>query len=135
MTIGVEFGTLMFRMQKEKVVKLQIWDTAGQESFKSITKIFYRGTQCVILTYDITKPDTLQNCAIWIRELRENCGDDAVVLLVGCQADRSEERQVTADMIERFKQEHQVEHHLETSAKTGENVEEMFILCCQLVYL
>lgn len=56
-TVGVQFGTLMVRLQQQ-VFKLQIWDTAGQESFKSITKIFYRGAHCVILAYDITRLDT-----------------------------------------------------------------------------
>lgn len=53
-TVGVEFGTLLVRIQ-EQIFKLQIWDTAGQESFKSITKIFYRGAHCIFLTYDITR--------------------------------------------------------------------------------
>lgn len=53
-TIGVEFGSFMIRIE-DKVLKLQIWDTAGQENFKSITKVFYRGAHCVFLTYNINK--------------------------------------------------------------------------------
>ena len=53
-TVGVEFGSLLVKIE-EKVFKLQIWDTAGQEAFKSITKIFYRGAHCIFLTYDISK--------------------------------------------------------------------------------
>ena len=59
-TVGVEFGTLMIRLHQQNF-KLQIWDTAGQESFKSITKIFYRGAHCVILAYDVTRMDTFVN--------------------------------------------------------------------------
>jgi len=53
-TVGVEFGSLIVKLDST-VFKMQIWDTAGQESFKSITKIFYRGAHCVFLTYDISK--------------------------------------------------------------------------------
>jgi len=56
-TIGVEFGFYAMEL-KGKVVKLQIWDTAGQENFVAITRIFYRKAQCVFLVYDITRRET-----------------------------------------------------------------------------
>lgn len=56
-TIGVEFGSFVIKLDN-KVTKLQIWDTAGQESFRSITRIFYRGAQIVFLTFDITREET-----------------------------------------------------------------------------
>ena len=59
-TVGVEFGSLMIRLE-EQLFKLQIWDTAGQESFKSITKIFYKGAHCVLLAYDITRRSTFES--------------------------------------------------------------------------
>ena len=68
-TVGVEFGTLIVKLESQ-VFKLQIWDTAGQESFKSITKIFYRGAHCVCLCYDITRMDTFLNLEMWIREAK-----------------------------------------------------------------
>jgi Ras-related protein Rab-2A len=67
-TVGVEFGTLLVKLQ-EQIFKLQIWDTAGQESFKSITKIFYRGAHCVVLAYDITRMDTFLNLENWFNEV------------------------------------------------------------------
>lgn len=69
-TVGVEFGTLIVKLESQ-VFKLQIWDTAGQESFKSITKIFYRGAHCVCLCYDITRMDTFLNLETWIREAKQ----------------------------------------------------------------
>ena len=56
-TVGVEFGTLLLRIN-DVIIKLQIWDTAGQESFQSVTKIFYRGAHAVFLTYNITSLQT-----------------------------------------------------------------------------
>ena len=69
-TVGVEFGTLMIRLHEQNF-KLQIWDTAGQESFKSITKIFYRGAHCVVLAYDITRLDTFLNLENWYSEVMQ----------------------------------------------------------------
>jgi Ras-related protein Rab-2A len=69
-TVGVEFGTLIIRLT-DQIFKLQIWDTAGQESFKSITKIFYRGAHCVVLAYDITRLDTFLNLETWFKEVKQ----------------------------------------------------------------
>ncbi len=68
-TIGVEFGSFGLKVD-EKIIKLQIWDTAGQESFKSVTRIFYRGAHCVFLTYDVTREETFANLSDWLNEIR-----------------------------------------------------------------
>jgi len=68
-TIGVEFGAFITKIE-DKLVKLQIWDTAGQESFRSITRIFYRGAHAVFLTYDITREETFNNLIEWLKEVR-----------------------------------------------------------------
>jgi Ras-related protein Rab-2A len=68
-TIGVEFGSFVVRLE-DQIVKLQIWDTAGQESFRSITRIFYRGAHCVFLAYDITRDDTFVNVLDWLKEVK-----------------------------------------------------------------
>ena len=59
-TVGVEFGSLVMKIN-EKIFKLQVWDTAGQENFKSITKVFYRGAHIVFLTFDVNRHDTFHN--------------------------------------------------------------------------
>ena len=68
-TVGVEFGSYMIKVE-EKILKLQIWDTAGQESFRSITKIFYRGAHVVILTYSIINAVTFENLQKWLNEVK-----------------------------------------------------------------
>lgn len=67
-TVGVEFGSLVIKLDQFNF-KLQIWDTAGQENFKSITRIFYKGANCVILAYDITKRDTFEHLGLWHDEV------------------------------------------------------------------
>ena len=81
-TVGVEFGALMVKLEQQ-VFKLQIWDTAGQESFKSITKIFYKGAHCVVLTYDITRLDTFLNLEQWFQEVMAQSEPEVIVILVG----------------------------------------------------
>ena len=68
-TVGVEFGSLLVRMQDINV-KLQIWDTAGQEAFQSITKIFYKGAHAVLMTYDLTSMDSFMNLSHWFQEIK-----------------------------------------------------------------
>jgi len=86
-TVGVEFGTLIIRLE-DQIFKLQIWDTAGQESFKSITKIFYRGAHCVVLAYDITRLDTFLNLETWLKEVKQQTEPNLVVILIGNMKDR-----------------------------------------------
>jgi len=81
-TVGVEFGALMIRLE-EQIFKLQIWDMAGQESFKSITKIFYKGAHAVVLTYDITRMDTFLNLQTWLEEVLAQSEPEVIVILVG----------------------------------------------------
>ena len=93
-TVGVEFGTLLVKLEQQ-VFKLQIWDTAGQESFKSITKIFYRGAHCIFLAYDITRLETFNNLATWYNEVMAQSEPDVILFLVGNKKDKEEEREVT----------------------------------------
>ena len=68
-TVGVEFGSHLIKVE-DKILKLQVWDTAGQESFRSITKIFYRGAHVVILAYSIINALSFENLTDWLREVR-----------------------------------------------------------------
>lgn len=120
-TVGVEFGTLIIKLQ-ETAFKLQIWDTAGQESFKSITKIFYRGAHCVCLCYDITRMDTFLNLETWLREVRVQSEASVTVVLIGNMKDREDLREVKQEQAQEFCRKNNIAFFLETSAKTGENV-------------
>ena len=82
--------------------KLQIWDTAGQESFKSITKIFYKKAHCVLLTYDITRRDTFENLETWHEEVEQHSDPEVIMILVGNQKDREEMREVTVQEAREF---------------------------------
>ena len=131
-TVGVEFGTLLVKLENQ-VFKLQIWDTAGQESFKSITKIFYRGAHCIFLTYDITRLETFNNLNQWYAEAADSGEQDAIFFLVGNKCDMEEKREVTQDRVERFKREKNIHFSFETSSMTGQNIEELFIMASKVL--
>ena len=71
-TIGVEFGSFMVKLVNRTVVKLQIWDTAGQEQFRSITKLFYKNSNAAVVVYDVTKADSFEDVGGWLDEIEEN---------------------------------------------------------------
>ncbi len=82
----MEFGSFGVKIDG-KIIKLQIWDTAGQESFKSVTRIFYRGAHCVFLTFDVTREDTFVNLSNWLSEVRQHAIEDVRVYIVGNKGD------------------------------------------------
>ena len=86
-TVGVEFGTLLVKLEQQ-VFKLQIWDTAGQEIYRTITKSYYRNTNCVILVYDITNKESFYNLPYWISDI-SNTTVEPVIILVGNKNDKN----------------------------------------------
>ena len=132
-TIGVEFGSFAGTIEG-KICKFQIWDTAGQESFKSVTRIFYRGAHCVFLTYDITRDETFVNAIDWLKEIKEHASPDTLVYLIGNKAELEEEREITFDRAVEFARAHKIGKCFETSAKTGVNVEDVFSCAIKEVF-
>jgi len=132
LTIGVEFGARSIQVDN-KTIKLQIWDTAGQESFRSITRSYYRGAAGALLVYDITRRDTFNHLSRWLEEARQNSHQDMVIMLIGNKSDLSQRRQVTAEEGEKFAKDNGMIFS-ETSAKTAFHVEEAFIRTAQKIY-
>ncbi|GAB6021767.1 Ras-protein Rab-4B [Chamberlinius hualienensis] len=130
-TIGVEFGSKVINVGGRSV-KLQIWDTAGQERFRSVTRSYYRGAAGALLVYDITSRDTYNALSNWLMDARTLASPNIVILLVGNKKDLDAEREVTFLEASRFAQENDL-MFLETSALTGENVEEAFLKCSKSI--
>ena len=134
-TIGVEFGTRSLKVNNQ-TIKLQIWDTAGQESFRSITRSFYRRADGVLLVYDVTARHTYENCTHWMQEIRQNGNEDVIIYLVGNQVDLIESGQspeVSTKDAESFVKQHNLSGCIETSAKSGMNVEKAFSEFCKIL--
>uniref|UniRef100_A0A2K6V034 RAB2B, member RAS onco family n=1 Tax=Saimiri boliviensis boliviensis TaxID=39432 RepID=A0A2K6V034_SAIBB len=85
LTIGVEFGARMVNIDG-KQIKLQIWDTAGQESFRSITRSYYRGAAGALLVYDITRRETFNHLTSWLEDARQHSSSNMVIMLIGNKA-------------------------------------------------
>ena len=131
LTIGVEFGSRTVSA-KDQFIKLQIWDTAGQESFRSITRSYYRGSIGALLVYDITRRDSFDNLVRWLEEMRENAYSKMQIILVGNKVDLEAEREVSFEEGQAFARKHQL-MFFETSAKTALNVEAAFMATTQRI--
>ncbi|XP_026523189.1 ras-related protein Rab-37 isoform X2 [Pseudonaja textilis] len=107
-------------------VKLQIWDTAGQERFRSVTHAYYRDAQALLLLYDITNKVSFDSIRAWLTEIHEYAQKDVVIMLLGNKADMSSERVIRTEDGESLAREYGVPF-METSAKTGMNVELAFL--------
>ncbi|CAK85799.1 unnamed protein product (macronuclear) [Paramecium tetraurelia] len=130
-TIGVEFGARMIEIDGQNI-KLQIWDTAGQESFRSITRSYYRSAAGAIIVYDITKRETFENISRWLEEAKQNGNPKLTFTLVGNKSDLEADRQVSFEEGQEFARNHGVDF-VEVSAKTANNVEEVFLKTAQQI--
>eukprot|EP00825_Cyclidium_porcatum_P009428 TRINITY_DN14811_c0_g1_i2.p1 TRINITY_DN14811_c0_g1~~TRINITY_DN14811_c0_g1_i2.p1 ORF type:complete len:244 (+),score=45.56 TRINITY_DN14811_c0_g1_i2:146-877(+) len=131
-TIGVEFGSKMINIQNQNI-KLQIWDTAGQESFRSITRSYYRSAAGALLVYDITCKESFQHIERWLSEAKANGNQLMTFLLIGNKCDLETQRQVTFEEGQKFAKDNGV-RFIETSAKTNYNVEDAFINTAQQIF-
>ncbi|KAL5721681.1 Ras-related protein Rab-2-B [Ranunculus cassubicifolius] len=124
-TIGVEFGAQTLTIDGKRV-KLHIWDTAGQENFRSITRSYYRGVAAALLVYDVTIRSSFNHVITWLEEIKENATtSNLVITLVGNKCDISNRRVVSYEEGEQFAKKHGL-GFMETSARTSENVDEVF---------
>jgi small GTP-binding protein len=139
MTIGADFAVKKTQISTEegkKNVKFQIWDLAGQPRFNSVRELYYKGSHGGLLVFDITRRDSFTNLSSWVEELYRNSGRGVMpITLLGNKVDLRNEVDdpITPDetqaYIEELKGKYDMNFevpYLETSAKTGENVDESF---------
>jgi len=124
-TVGIDFRNKVVNVDGAKV-KLQIWDTAGQERFRSVTHAYYRDAHALLLLYDVTNKTSFDNIRAWLAEINEYAQEDVVIMLLGNKCDMTAERLVRTEDGERLAKEYNTAF-METSAKTGMNVELAFM--------
>jgi len=110
----------------DQQIKLQVFDTAGQETFRSIARSYYRGAAGALLVYDVTRRETFDHLSTWLRDAREYSSPELVVIVVGNKCDLEAERQVPTEEGQKFAEENGLVF-LETSANTAQNVEKAFV--------
>ena len=123
-TIGVDFRVITLKYN-DIIAKVHIWDTAGNERFKSITINYYRSSHGFIYVYDITSKESFENLNMWINLTNENCGTNAINFLVGNKSDLEKEREVSKEEGEEFAKKYDL-IFIETSAKNNDNVGKLF---------
>ncbi|KAL5115816.1 hypothetical protein ACEQ8H_006311 [Pleosporales sp. CAS-2024a] len=169
-TIGVEFGSRIVpvgppashalpihqhsssasaaaKQQPQKHMKLSLWDTAGQETYKSITRSYFRGASGALLVFDISRKNTFLSATSWLHDLRQIAEEGIVVVLVGNKSDLAplstvsaeadhpdNKRQVTKEEAEAWCKANGVMDYVETSAKNGDGVERAFLEVAERIY-
>ena len=124
-TIGVDFKIRTIELEG-KVIKLQIWDIAGQERFRTITSSYYRGAHGIIMVYDVTEPESFKNISGWLNEITRHASEGVNRLLVGNKADMEDAKKVTFEEGNTYANQLGIKF-LETSAKSSHNVEQAFV--------
>ncbi|MCJ1276196.1 hypothetical protein MMC21_004001 [Puttea exsequens] len=165
-TIGVEFGSRIVPVgppanrhlsasasstsaldsspqQQQKKMKLSLWDTAGQETYKSVTRSYFRGASGALLVFDITRRATFEHATEWLHDLRQIAEEGIEVILVGNKSDLASssssiagenKRTVTQQEAEAWCRANRVMRYVETSAKSGEGVERAFLEVAERIY-
>jgi len=133
-TVGFEFVTSNIKVN-EKVCKMQIWDTCGQEVYRSLITNFYRNSSLAILVYSIDNYESFENLDLWLKELKTFSSPDAKVFLIGNKSDLETKRKVSLEQGENYKNDNNLDFFMETSAKTGVNAQKVFVESAKLLYI
>jgi Ras-related protein Rab-1A len=131
-TIGIDFQSKFFKFEDRKV-KVNYTDTAGQEKFRAISVNYLKGTNGVILVFDITNKESFDLLETWMNELKENNKVDISKVLIGNKSDLAEEREVQREEAEKFAESINCKY-FEGSAKSGENIKEALDEIAKLTY-
>ena len=132
-TVGFEFLTFNMKVN-QTVVKLQIWDTCGQEIYKSLISNFYRNSSLAILVYSIDNKESFEHVETWLNELKTQANPDVRIFLVGNKADLEDKRAVSKEEATKYKDEQNLDLYMESSAKTGYNARNVLVEAAKLLY-
>jgi small GTP-binding protein len=133
LTVGVDFHAKLIQV-RGRPVKLQLWDTAGQDRFRAIVRAYYRNAVGGLLVYDICNRESFANLGVWLEDAQRNAEPHKpVFVLVGNKTDQSKHREVTKEEAGLFATRHGMDYY-ETSAKNGSNVDEVFHRLAKKIY-
>ena len=110
---------------KNRNIRIQIWDTAGQEAFRSITRTYYKNSTCAFIVYDITDKKSFDNVITWLNEVKDMCYKDILICLIGNKCDLEGKRVISFEDGKSLAAQNNLLFY-ETSAKNGINIQECF---------
>lgn len=122
-TIGIDFLSKTMYLD-DRTIRLQLWDTAGQERFRSLIPSYIRDSSVAVVVYDVSNKNSYDNTSKWIEEVKQERGDDVIIVLVGNKVDLSE-KEVNNDQVKEYCDNNGI-LFIETSAKSGFNVKQLF---------
>lgn len=124
-TIGVDYINIKINNQDYNL-NIAVWDTAGQEKFKNIVNVYYRGITAALIVYDITDINTFNNVESWIKEIKDS-SPNCYIMIVGNKTDLAENRQVYSEHINSIEEiKNGTYQHIECSSKQNHNIEDIF---------
>lgn len=133
-TVGVDFHTNMIQVDGSNWLKLQLWDTAGHERFRAITRSYYRNAVGVLLVFDVTDRNSFNKIPEWIEDILQSSKPNTpLFVLVGNKSDLDDKRQVLVWEAQQYASAHKMEY-IETSARTGNNTDKVFSLLAKRIY-
>ena len=124
-TIGLDYKLKYVQLENGEKIKVQLWDTAGQDRYRTIAKNYYKGSHGILLLYDVTKINSFENIREWIQNIKEEVYEKAIIFLIGNKIDKTGERKITTEQGKNLAAEYNMPF-FEASAKSGENVDEVF---------
>ena len=124
-TIGVEFGAKNVEIDNQ-LYRIQIWDTAGQENFRSIPRAYYKNSVCAMVVYDITNMDSFRHVQNWIEDIRNQSPKTVLIILIGNKIDLEDKRVISYDEGSEFAIKNGIIFG-ETSAKSGDGIDDIFL--------
>ncbi len=123
-SIGVDFKTKQIEID-ERLIKMQIWDTAGHEKFRTITTSYYKSAHAIIILYDITELSSFEHIKNWMIEIDKFGKQGVLKIIAGNKKDLEEKRQVSKEMAESYAEKNGIKF-IEVSAKDSTNIEKLF---------
>ena len=124
-TIGLDYKLKYIQLDSGQVIKVQLWDTAGQDRYRTIAKNYYKGSHGILLLYDVTKLSSFENIREWIKDIREEVYEKAIIFLIGNKIDKKDQIKIKTEEGTKLAEEFNLPF-FEASAKSGENVDEIF---------
>ena len=131
-TIGFEFYCFNVKVD-EKIIKLQIWDTCGQEAYRSLIKNFYRNASLAIIVYSVEDSQSFIDIDIWLKQVKTYGTSSCKIFLIGNKIDTND-RKVSTEQGIKCKNDFFFDCFMETSAKDGINTKELFVNCASILY-
>jgi Ras-related protein Rab-5C len=131
-TIGFEFLSFNIRI-KNQTVKLQIWDTCGQEVYRSLISSFYRNSSLAIIVYAIDNQESFDNLESWLDEIKSQTHPNLRIFLIGNKSDLEDQRLISKETAEELVKDHNIDLFMETSAKTGINAQDVFVKAAKML--